>query len=123
FFRLYGKGDTLQFYENTTLSAHNYGIDDREQAYQFLVKQFGLSGGDREIEVGEDIKSYSDLAVGVPKDNLTILGLARKFAAGITRSTIPSDSAGRAAWAETERSKLKEVLRYDSVTVQQAWAV
>jgi len=123
FYRLYGKDDALQFYESTTISAHNYGLEDREQAYQFLVKQFGLSGGDREIEVGEDIKSYSDLAVGVPKDNLTILGLARKLAAGITRSTIPLDSAGRGAWADTERSKLQEVLRYDPVTVQQAWAV
>jgi dienelactone hydrolase len=123
FYRLFGKDDALQFYENTTLSAHNYGIDDREQTYRFLVKQFGLSGGDQEIEVAEDIKSSSDLAVGIPKDNLTILGLARKFAVGITRSTVPTDSAGRAAWADTERSKLQAVLRYEPVTVQQAWAV
>ena len=44
-----------------------------------------MSAGDQEIEVGEDVKSYSDLAVGLPKDNLTILGLARKLADGITR--------------------------------------
>jgi dienelactone hydrolase len=123
FFRLYGKEDALQFHENTNISAHNYELDDRQQAYRFLAKYFGLSASDQEIEVGEDVKSYSDLAVGLPKDNLTILGLARKLAAAITRPAIPSDSAGKAAWAETERSKLQEVLRYQPVTVQQAWAV
>jgi len=123
FFRLYGKEEALQFHENTNISAHNYELDDRQHAYAFLAKYFGLSAGDQEIEVGEYVKSYSDLAVGLPKDNLTILGLARKLAAGITRSTIPSDSGGKTAWAETERSKLQEVLRYHPVTLQQAWAV
>jgi hypothetical protein len=121
FFRLYGKEDALKFYESTSISAHNYGLEDRQQAYGFLAKYFGLSAGDQEIEVGEDVKSYSDLAVGLPPDNLTILGLARKLAAGIIRPAIPADSAGKAAWAETERSKLNEVLRYHPVTVQQAW--
>ena len=123
FFRLYGKEDALQFYENTTISAHNYELDDRRQTYRFLAKHFGLSASDQEIEVGDDVKSYSDLAVGLPPDNLTILGLARKLAAGITRPAIPSDSTGKAAWAETERSKLKEVVRYHPVSVQQMWAV
>jgi hypothetical protein len=123
FFRLYGKEDALQFYQSTRISAHNYELEDRQQTYRFLAKYFGLSASDQEIEVGEDVKSYSELAVGLPPNNLTILGLARKFAAGITRSTIPADSAGKAAWAETNRSKLQEVLRYHPVTVQQAWMV
>ncbi|MGA3324924.1 MAG: acetylxylan esterase [Terriglobia bacterium] len=123
FFRLYGKEEALQFHENTNISAHNYELDDRHQAYGFLAKHFGLSAGNEEIDVGEDVKNYSELVVGVPPDNLTILGLARKLAGGITRPTIPSDSAGKAAWAETQRSKLQEVLRYHPVTVQQVWAV
>jgi dienelactone hydrolase len=123
FFRLYGKEEALQFHENTNISAHNYELDDRRQTYGFLAKYFGLSASNEEIEVGEYVKTYSDLVVGLPKDNLTILGLARKLAAGITRSTIPSDTAGKAAWVETERSKLQEVLRYHPVNVQQAWAV
>jgi dienelactone hydrolase len=123
FFRLYGKEDALQFHENTNISAHNYELDDRTQTYGFLAKHFGLSASDQEIDVGEYVKSYSDLAVGLPPDNLTILGLARKLAAGITHPAIPSDPAGKAAWAETERSKLKEVVRYHPVTVQQAWSV
>jgi dienelactone hydrolase len=123
YFRLYGKEDALQFHENTNISAHNYGLDDREATYRFLAKSFGLPSSDQEIDVGEYVKSYSDLAVGLPPDNLTILGLARKLAAGITRPAIPSNSAGKAAWAETERAKLKDVVRFHPVIVQQAWAI
>ena len=109
FFRIYGKEDAYQFHENTIISAHNYGLDDREKTYQFLAKYFGLSASDQEIEVGDDLKSYSELAVGLPPDNLTILGLAKKLAMGIQRPAIASDSAGKAAWAATERSKFQEV--------------
>jgi dienelactone hydrolase len=123
FFRLYGKEEALQFYESTSISAHNYGLEDRRQAYRFFAKYFGLSASDQEIDVGEDVKNYSELVAGLPPDNLTILGLARKFAAGITRPSIPADSAGKAAWAEAERGKLQEVLRYHPVSVQQAWSV
>jgi len=121
YYRLYGKEDALQFYESIEISAHNYELEDRQQAYRFLDRAFGLPASDQEIEVGNYLKNYSDLAGGLPKDNLTILGLARKFAAGITRPTIPADSAAKAAWEETQRSKLKDVLRYHPVNVQQAW--
>jgi dienelactone hydrolase len=123
FFRLYGKEDALQFYEDTSISAHNYGIDNREQAYRFLDTYFGLPASDREIPLGDDTKSYNELAVGLPKDNLTILALARRFAGEIAHQAAPPDSARRTAWAETARSKLKQIVRYNPVTVQQAWAV
>ena len=69
------------------------------------------------------IKSYSELAAGLPKDNLTFVGLAREFAGQITRSPVPSDGAGKAAWSDTERAKLNEVVRYHPVSVQQVWRV
>jgi dienelactone hydrolase len=123
FFRMYGREDNLEFFENTTISAHNYEVDDQEQTYRFLDKHFGLAANDKEIPVGDDVKSYSELAVGVPKDNLTILGLARKLAGEITRPAIASDSTSRSPWAEAQRSKLEDVVRYKPVTVQQAWGV
>ena len=122
FFRLYGKEDSFQFYENTDISAHNYELSNREQAYRFLVRQFDLSAPEREIPVGAYLKTYSELAVGVPKDNLTILGLARQLARQITRPPLPSDDSGKAAWAESERGKLREVVRYKPVSVEQAWS-
>jgi len=123
FFRLYGREDAFQFYENTDISAHNYGLRNRQQAYRFFAKYFDLPAAEQEIPVGPDIKSYSELAVGLPKDNLTILGLARNLAHQITRPAVPTDVAGKEAWANSERSKLNEVIRYDPVTVKQAWAV
>lgn len=72
--------------------------------------------------MGEDVKSYDELAAGVPKNNLTIVGLARELAARITRMPIPTVPADRAAWANTERARLNSVVRYKPVTVQEAWA-
>jgi len=123
FFRMYGREDALQFYENTDISAHNYELSNRQQAYRFFAKYFDLTTPEREFSVGADIKTYSELAVGVPKDNLTILGLARKLAGEIARPPIPTDAADKATWANAERTKLKEVVRYNPITVQQAWAV
>lgn len=121
FFKLYGKDDVFQFYANTTISEHNYGLDNREQAYGFLTKSLGLPVSSREIPVGQDIKSYSELAVGVPKNNLTINGLAKEMASRIQRSPIPNDPSGHKAWQEAQSALLKSVIRYKSVTVTRPW--
>jgi dienelactone hydrolase len=110
FFRLYGKEDNLAWHENTDPSDHNYQRDNRIQAYRFLARHFGLPVPETETPVDAEIKSYEELAVGLPKDNLTILGLARKLAAGIERRT-----AGR--------SELTATLRYQPVKVARAWAL
>lgn len=112
FYALYGKEDNFQFYQSTLISAHNYGHEDREQAYRFLIKHFHLSASPEEIPVGQDIKSYSQLVAGVPANNLTILGLARKMAGQLTHS---SEASG------AERSKLRDVVRYHPVSVAHAW--
>jgi hypothetical protein len=59
--------------------------------------------------------------VGLPKDNLTILGLARKLAGEIKRDPIPAAGSARAAWAASERTKLKTVTRYQPTEVKRAW--
>jgi dienelactone hydrolase len=122
FYRLFGKESALQFYQSTSISAHNYGLEDREAAYRFYAEFFGTSGT-KEIDVSQDVKSYSDLAVGVPPDNLTISGIAKVLAAKVTHPDIPSEASAKSAWAETERSKLKEVIRYHPVIVQQTWMI
>jgi dienelactone hydrolase len=123
FFRLYGREEAFQFYENTDISAHNYGLSNRQQAYRFFAKYFDLPTAEEEIPVGPNIKSYSELAVGLPKDNLTVLKLAQNLARQVVRSPVPTDSAGKAAWDVWERGKLKDVIRYDPITVEQVWAV
>ena len=59
----------------------------------------------------------------MPPDNLTILGLARKLAGGITRVEAPSDAAQRAAWRDSERQKLRDTVRYNPVTVKEPWLI
>lgn len=110
FFRLYAKEDNLAWHENTDPSDHNYQRDNRIQAYRFLARHFGLPAPETETPVDAEIKSYEELAVGLPKDNLTILGLARKLAAGIGRG-----AAGR--------KELTATLRYQPVKVARVWAL
>ena len=121
FFTLYGKENNFRFYQNTTISSHNYGMDNREQAYGFFSQHFHLQGSETEIPVGQYIRSYRELYVGVPKDNLTILTLAQKMATGISRPQVPSDLAGVAGWSTSQRTKLQDVVRYHPVTISRAW--
>lgn len=121
FFKLYGKEDVFQFHQNTNISAHNYGLDNREHAYAFLVKYLHLPANGTEIPVGEDLKTYDELLVGLPHDNLTILGLAKQMAGKIVRPAEPTDAAAKTQWASTERAKLRQVVRYHPVEVSHPW--
>jgi hypothetical protein len=123
FFKLYGKADVFQFYESTDIAGHNYGLHNREQAYRFLTESFNLPVVRQEISVGDDVKSYSELAAGIPKDNLTILSLAKQMESKIQRSPVPTDGAGRKAWDKSERSRLESVVRYKPVQMEHPWLV
>lgn len=123
FFRIYGKEDDFQWHENRDPGTHNYQLDNRLSAYLFLSKHFNLPPIESEIPVGQEIKSYDELEVGLPKDNLTILGLARKVGKEIARQPAPSDSAARASWAASERQELAKVVRYKPVNLASAWGL
>jgi dienelactone hydrolase len=123
FFKLYGKEDTFQWYENRDPGTHNYQLDNREHTYRFFSQQFGMPIIEKEIPVGEEIKSYDELVVGLPKNNLTILDLARRMAGTITRAPIPAASAAKAAWANSERQKLNSVVRYKPTRVARPWTL
>jgi len=122
FFALFGKPDNLKWHENRDPGTHNYQLDNRLQAYQFFAGQFGLPAVPAEIPAGADIKSYKELAVGLPKDNLTILGLAKQMAAGIERPAIPSEANAKSEWARSEREKLRELVRYQPSSLKHPWA-
>lgn len=122
FYALYGKQDALQFYEGTQVSAHNYQRDDRQQAYRFLSKWFNLPDKPDEIPVEKYVKSYTELASGVPADNLTVLGLARAFASKIQHAPVPAGSA-RSEWSTTQRATLARLAHYKPVKVEHPWYV
>jgi dienelactone hydrolase len=110
-FRLYGKEDSLGWHENTDPSTHNYQLDNRLQAYRFFSHFFHLPPIEGEIPSAAEIKSIDELRVGLPENNLTILGLARKLAAGIRHPPIPADDSSRPRWAVAERERLRSVVR------------
>ncbi|MFN7998629.1 MAG: prolyl oligopeptidase family serine peptidase [Bryobacteraceae bacterium] len=113
-FALYDKESVFGWHENVDPSTHNYQLDNRLQAYRFFSKQFGMAPVEAEIPVASEIKSYQELTVGLPQDNLTILGVARKMAQDIQRpSAQPAES----------RIKLKSVVRYQPVALEHAWAL
>jgi dienelactone hydrolase len=121
FFRIFGKEENLAFYENRDPGTHNYQLDNRLQAYKFFSEHFHLLAIADEIPSGAELKTLDELRVGLPPHNLTISGLARKLAGGITRPAIPEESATRETWAAQQRSLLKTVIRYKSVSVANAW--
>ena len=123
FFRLYGKDDVFDWHENRDPSTHNYQLDNRLASYRFFSGQFGLAPIENEDGVAPEIKSYDDLVVGLPKDNLTILGLARKLGGEITRPSVPSEASERTAWAAAQRETLQRVVRYQPVDLDRLWRV
>jgi dienelactone hydrolase len=121
FFQLYGKPDALAWHENRDPGTHNYQLDNRQHAYAFFTRHFGLPVSGNEIPSDQEILSFDQLKVGVPADNLTVLGVARKLASGITRPPVPAGPSEQSNWAAAERTKLKSVIRYKPVSVENAW--
>jgi hypothetical protein len=123
FYKLYGKEEAFAWHENVDPGTHNYHLDNRQQSYAFFTKHFKMPVVEHEIPVDGEIKSYEELRVGLERDNLTILGLAKNIAAQNKRELIPRDTASRTDWARSTRAKLKNVVRYKPVTVEHAWPV
>jgi dienelactone hydrolase len=123
FFKLYKQEDAFEWHENRDPGTHNYQLDNRLAAYRFFSERFGMRAITKEIPAGAELKSYDELVVGLPKDNLTILGLARKMAAGIQREPIPSEAAARSQWAASQREALRSVVRYKEGGLGRVWTL
>ncbi len=106
FFRLYGRESNLGWHENTDPGDHNYQLDNRIQSYRFFARHFGLPAADREIPADAEIRTVEELRAGLPADNLTVLGLARRLADRPTGA--PPD--------------LRRVVRYRPAALAHAWA-
>jgi dienelactone hydrolase len=120
FFRLFGKENDLAWHENRDPGTHNYQLENRERAYDFFTKHFGLPVTPHEMPSDDEIRPAEQLAVGLAKQNLTIAGLARKLAGQTAQTPIPTGSE-RAVWINAQRERLKDVVRYVPVAVENAW--
>lgn len=114
FFSLFGAIEQLAWHENTDPGNHNYQLDNRLHAYRFFSEHFGLTPIDEEIPVATEIRSYDELVVGLPANNLTILGLARRLADQIERPPVS---------IEKDRTKLSEIIRFRRVRQERTLAL
>ncbi len=121
FFNLYGKPDALAWYESTDPGTHNYQLVNRLHAYSFFTEHFHMLAITEEIPSSTEVRTPEELAVGIPEDNLTIIGLAKKIAGAIARPAIPSEVKARSSWIAAQREKLRDVTRYTPVSVENAW--
>ncbi len=122
FFRLFGKEEHLGWHENTDPSTHNYHLDNRLQAYHFLAQHFDLAKWEQETPVDREVQSYEELIVGLPENNLTLLGVARLLAARAPRES-GSGSADLRQRPDIRRARLRSVVRLRGVDVEHAWAL
>ena len=121
FFDLFGSSGNLLWYENQDPGTHNYQIDSREKSYEFFDRVFHINYSAREdADTDMEVRPYFDLVVGLPQDNLTILGLAQSFAKSIHHE-VPARP--EPAWVSSQRDLLRNVVRYTPVTVSHAWVV
>src|SRR5882724_3052339 len=119
-FSLFGRQAQFQWHENTEPGTHNYEIDNRQQSYRFFCEQFGLPMPQREISI-DHLRTVEQLSVGLPENNLTILALAKKLAAGTRHDPASSEQRNRSRWGAAKRNRLKDVLRYSPVSVTHPW--
>jgi dienelactone hydrolase len=114
-FGLYGKDADLVWHENRDPGTHNYQLDNREQAYRFFGRVFGVPAMVTDSpEAASEVRGYDELVVGLPADNLTILELARRIASGFSRTPVPPEAA---------RARLPQVVRYRPARIDAAWLV
>ncbi len=123
FFKLFGKEHNFEWYENADPGTHNYEIDIRQQSYRFFCKHFGLEVNETEIPVEKELKTCEEMLVGLPPDNLTIMGLARQLADDVQRQVVPEDADKKAQWVNSSRERLESLVRYKPVTMKDPYPI
>jgi hypothetical protein len=109
FYALFNARDRFGWHENADSGDHNYQLDNRQQSYRFFARHFNLPAVEKEAAVDAEVRTVDELRVGLPDGNLTILGVAKAI-------------AGRRTAGQATRARLGEVLRYQAVTLDHAWA-
>ena len=120
-FSMMGADDKITLYDNVDPGTHNYESLSRSRLYRFLNQQWGLDTPDTDLPFEDELLTESELEVGLPPDNATLLSLARKALVEVR-----GERAGpRRRSAAAARRRLADLLRlpvFDRVTSQQVGA-
>ena len=119
-----GRSDAFEFHNNLDPGTHNYEREHRERFYGFLNRHFlngrpGAPSRDEEIPSEDEVRTEEELWVGTPADNADFVSLARSLARGLKRPEPPEEAAAFARWQATGRERLKSLLRYRPLPVEQ----
>jgi len=115
-YQLLGVADHFEFYENRDPGTHNYEADSRRQLYRFLNKHFGLDTPETELPFEDELLSESQLNVGLPERNATLISLANEEMARLKKPVVPGKD--REKWILKRRKKLQDVLQLQSFRVE-----
>ncbi len=109
-YQLFGKPNAISFHEATT--GHGYQADKRIQLYAWLNQWFfagKMPYGDTDLPYQPE--PAEKLRVGLPADNLTIPGLARRWIDESFRTIpIPKTPTDAASWQRRKRKTLETLL-------------
>ena len=109
---LLGVPGSLEFYVNVDPGTHNYDADNRAQLYRFLNKHFDLKSPESDLPYEDELLSESQLQVGLPQENPTLVSLAENAARGLPVLRVPEGSGRRREkWLLDARRRLEEVIR------------
>jgi hypothetical protein len=117
FYELFRAENGFKFHDSLEPGDHNYGPDNRRQAYRFINAHFLPKEEwiDQELDCSGEILTEPQATVSLPRPNATWQELALKAAEALPRTPLPSGQP-TPAWAGELRQKLKEVVRFPSLT-------
>jgi dienelactone hydrolase len=107
-FNSLGAADRFAWHSNTDPGTHNYAADNRAQLYRFLDRHFGMKTPPQDLHDGVELFTESELRVGLPPEQTTMIEMARRRARNLARShRTPRTSAQK----QKLRQRLREVIR------------
>jgi predicted amidohydrolase/dienelactone hydrolase len=121
FFRLYGKEAFLRTHVNHDPGTHNYERENREAFYRMVGDHFYAGAREfiaKEIPSSGEVKNPEELFVKLPADNDDFHTLAVALSRHLPRQpALPGAMAEARQWQQTQRSRLREIVRAKSYQV------
>lgn len=120
-YRLHGRPERLRSHINFDPGDHNFGLDNR-QAFYRLIGDFFFPDEPAfsavEIPCDREVKAHTNLLVELPAQNATFNSLARNLMRDLPRqSALPTRKGAAVKWQQTQRERLREVVRYPTASV------
>ena len=120
-FALCGRPDALRSHVNDVPGTHNFELDNRQAFYRMLGDFFYAGQKDfdpKEIASDSEVKTKEQLLVELPPGNADFHSLAAALAKDLPRQPAPpAQEPQAAAWRQTQREKLRELVRAQSYEV------